>query len=170
MYLIAFFWHVTIVTLDPSCRFDRITLCVINTSNASPWNPRIPRSPSPPTPTTSKSSKMEAARPSSSQKLQSPNPYSQPSSKRKSKYDPDAIATTRSVFDDPLLAKYYAPHPSYENLHRFDPNARWTYHEEASVRRKTDYTILLWILVMFFGLNLDRGNLGTQPLIIFSMI
>jgi hypothetical protein len=79
---------------------------------------------------------------------------------RKSKYDPDAIATTRSVFDDPLLAKYYAPHPSYENLHRFDPKARWTYREEASIRRKTDYTILLWILVMFFGLNLDRGNLG----------
>ncbi|KAJ5127569.1 Major facilitator superfamily domain general substrate transporter [Penicillium atrosanguineum] len=79
---------------------------------------------------------------------------------RKAKYDLDAIATTRSVFDDPLLAKYYAPHPSYENLHRFDPNARWTYREEASIRRKTDYTILLWILVMFFGLNLDRGNLG----------
>ncbi|KAJ5313751.1 uncharacterized protein N7443_000635 [Penicillium atrosanguineum] len=78
----------------------------------------------------------------------------------KAKYDLDAIATTRSVFDDPLLAKYYAPHPSYENLHRFDPNARWTYREEASIRRKTDYTILLWILVMFFGLNLDRGNLG----------
>ncbi|KAJ6134256.1 Major facilitator superfamily domain general substrate transporter [Penicillium sp. IBT 18751x] len=79
---------------------------------------------------------------------------------RKAKNDPDAIATTRSVFDDPLLARYYTPHPAYENLHRFDPNARWTYHEEASVRRKTDYTILFWILVMFFGLNLDRGNLG----------
>jgi hypothetical protein len=79
---------------------------------------------------------------------------------RKKRVDPDAIATTRSVFDDPLLRKYYQPHPQYENLHRFDIDERWTYREEAAVRRKTDWTILLWILVMFFGLNLDRGNLG----------
>ncbi|RAO67577.1 uncharacterized protein BHQ10_003589 [Talaromyces amestolkiae] len=79
---------------------------------------------------------------------------------RKRKVDPDAIATTRSVFDDPLLRQYYQPHPQYENLHRFDIDERWTYREEAAVRRKTDWTILLWILVMFFGLNLDRGNLG----------
>ncbi|OOQ89566.1 transporter [Penicillium brasilianum] len=74
--------------------------------------------------------------------------------------NPDAIATLRSVFDDPLLAKYYQPHPKYENFSRFDPAARWTYREETAVRRKTDWTILLWILVMFFGLNLDRGNLA----------
>ncbi|KAJ5803617.1 major facilitator superfamily domain-containing protein [Penicillium pulvis] len=76
------------------------------------------------------------------------------------KNDPDATATARSVFDDPVLGKFYAPHPGYENLHRFDPQVRWTYAEEARVRRKTDWRILLWILVMFFGLNLDRGNLG----------
>lgn len=79
---------------------------------------------------------------------------------RRKRADGDAIATKRSVFDDPLLARYYWPHPEYENLHRFDPNERWTYREEAAVRRKTDWTIFLWILVMFFGLNLDRGNLG----------
>jgi hypothetical protein len=74
--------------------------------------------------------------------------------------NPDAIATVRSVFDDPLLAKYYQPHPEYENITHFDPSARWTYREETAVRRKTDWTVLLWILVMFFGLNLDRGNLA----------
>ncbi|KAJ9145139.1 MFS general substrate transporter [Pleurostoma richardsiae] len=74
--------------------------------------------------------------------------------------DLDAIATVRSVFDDPALARYYYPHPGYENLHRFDPSERWTYREERSVRRKTDWKIFLWILVMFFGLNIDRGNLG----------
>ncbi|KAK1144848.1 hypothetical protein N8T08_004861 [Aspergillus melleus] len=79
---------------------------------------------------------------------------------RKRSVDPDSIATTRSVFDDPVLAKYYQPHPQYENLHRFDPNERWTHREETAVRRKCDIKIFLWILVMFFGLNLDRGNLG----------
>ncbi|BAE57696.1 unnamed protein product [Aspergillus oryzae RIB40] len=78
----------------------------------------------------------------------------------KKSVDLDAIATTRSVFDDPNLAKYYQPHPQYENLHRFDPSERWTYREERSVRRKTDLKIFLWILVMFFALNIDRGNLG----------
>lgn len=79
---------------------------------------------------------------------------------RRRGYDPDAIATVRSVFDDPLLRKYYIPQPKYENLHRFDIEERWTYREEAKMRRKTDWSILLWILVMFFGLNLDRGNLA----------
>ncbi|KAL2130810.1 hypothetical protein VTI74DRAFT_5921 [Chaetomium olivicolor] len=81
--------------------------------------------------------------------------------KRRSRpQDLDAIATVRSVFDDPALARHYYPHPDYENLHRFDPSERWTYREERSVRRKTDWKIFVWILVMFFGLNIDRGNLG----------
>jgi hypothetical protein len=32
--------------------------------------------------------------------------------------------------------------------------------EQIAVRRKTDLKIFLRILVMFFGLNLDRGNQG----------
>jgi hypothetical protein len=79
---------------------------------------------------------------------------------RKKPVDLDAIATVRSVFDDPALAGYYAPRPDYENVHRFDPSERWTHREEQSVRRKADWKILIWILVMFFGLNLDRGNLS----------
>jgi hypothetical protein len=79
---------------------------------------------------------------------------------RKSPRDLDAIATTRSVFDDPTLAQYNQPHPEYENLHRFDPSERWSYREEQAVRRKTDLRIFSWILVMFFALNIDRGNLG----------
>lgn len=79
---------------------------------------------------------------------------------RKNVRDLDAIATVRSVYDDPALAQFYQPHSGYENLHRFDPAERWTYREERSVKRKTDWKIFLWILVMFFGLNIDRGNLG----------
>lgn len=74
--------------------------------------------------------------------------------------DLDAIATRRSVFDDPDLAKYYEPGPEYENYHRFDSTERWTYREQRSLLRKIDLKILLWVLVMFFGLNIDRGNLS----------
>ncbi|KPM43193.1 putative transporter [Neonectria ditissima] len=80
--------------------------------------------------------------------------------RRSANKDLDAIATERSVFDNPDLAQFYQPKEDYENLHRFDPNERWTHREEQAVRRKTDLKIFLWILVMFFGLNIDRGNLG----------
>lgn len=80
--------------------------------------------------------------------------------RRNTPRDLDSIATERSVFDDPNLAPFYQPPAEYENVHRFDPQERWTYREEQRVRRKTDIRIFAWILVMFFGLNIDRGNLG----------
>jgi hypothetical protein len=80
--------------------------------------------------------------------------------KRQRPRDLNAVATVRSVFDDPNLAPFYQPHPGYENLHRFDPAERWTHREEQTVVRKTDWKIFSWILVMFFALNIDRGNLG----------
>jgi hypothetical protein len=52
------------------------------------------------------------------------------------------------------------PHESYEGAHRWDPLAEWTSEEEAKVVRKADFYLLSWICLMFFGLQLDRGNIG----------
>ncbi|KAG2112311.1 allantoate permease [Suillus discolor] len=74
--------------------------------------------------------------------------------------DLDAIATRRSVFDDPGLAQYYWPNKDYENLHRFDPTARWTYREEKALVRKLDWKIMLMAAIAFSALNLDRSNIS----------
>ncbi|KAF7323734.1 Allantoate permease [Mycena kentingensis (nom. inval.)] len=74
--------------------------------------------------------------------------------------DPDAIATRRSVYDNPDLAQHYWPKADYENIHRFDPNARWTYKEEQDLLRKIDWKVMLWAAISFSALNLDRSNIN----------
>ncbi|KIJ61406.1 hypothetical protein HYDPIDRAFT_96568 [Hydnomerulius pinastri MD-312] len=74
--------------------------------------------------------------------------------------DPDAIGTKRSVFDDEHLAPHYWPKKDYENIHRFDPAARWTYREEWAVVRKIDWKIMVMAAIAFSSLNLDRSNIN----------
>ncbi|KAB8071673.1 MFS transporter [Aspergillus leporis] len=58
------------------------------------------------------------------------------------------------------LASVTTPHESFEGYHRFDPSASWTAKEERAIIFKTDLLLLSWVCVMFFGLQLDRGNLS----------
>ncbi|THV06580.1 MFS general substrate transporter [Dendrothele bispora CBS 962.96] len=78
--------------------------------------------------------------------------------KRSKKLDLDSIATQPSVFDDPSTAEIYRPPSQYENAHRFDPDARWTWREEKALVRKIDIRIMIWAATMFFSLDLDRNN------------
>ncbi|KAI1847153.1 hypothetical protein JX265_011829 [Neoarthrinium moseri] len=78
----------------------------------------------------------------------------------KKTYDPYSIATLPSVFDVPDVAPQYQPRDDWENLHRFDPSARWTWEEEFKVIRKMDFRIMSWCMIMFMAMELDRANLS----------
>ena len=97
---------------------------------------------------------------------------------RRTRRDPDSIATQPSVFDDPATLELYRPPPVYESAHRFDPFARWTWREETvstnaekpdyradqpppqPLVRKIDLYIMVWAWIMFFALDLDRANIS----------
>ncbi|KAF4122228.1 Major Facilitator Superfamily [Geosmithia morbida] len=82
--------------------------------------------------------------------------------RKKDSMDLDGIATQPSIWDSENVEEYKKSyiHPQWENWASFDPSFRWTWREERSVRRKVDWTILLWAFVMFACLNVHRDNIS----------
>lgn len=68
-----------------------------------------------------------------------------------------------SQADEVSLNKYYVPIDTYEGKHRYNAEATWSKEEEKSLIRKLDLRVCAWCCLMFFALQLDRGNI-TQAL------
>ncbi|KAJ9157056.1 MFS general substrate transporter [Coniochaeta hoffmannii] len=67
---------------------------------------------------------------------------------------------TGDVFAQGGQQQFYEPIAEYEGRHRYDPTAQWTEAEEKRLVRRLDYKICSWVCLMFFALQLDRGNIS----------
>ncbi|KAF9895354.1 hypothetical protein FE257_000258 [Aspergillus nanangensis] len=79
-----------------------------------------------------------------------------------SQYEDSIDGHGNNPFADPEVAERYAlvyEKAQYECRHVFDPTLTWTAQEEKKLVRKLDWHVCLWACVMFFGLQVDRGNL-----------
>lgn len=70
---------------------------------------------------------------------------------------------TRNPFLDPVVAAHWRKvyeEADYECRAVFDPSVTWTEEEEKAIIRKIDFRACAWAIVMFFALQVDRGNLS----------
>ncbi|KAH8698633.1 putative pantothenate transporter [Talaromyces proteolyticus] len=70
--------------------------------------------------------------------------------------------TSHNIFSDPEILAHYTSiyeEAKYECRHLLDPNLRWSEEEERKVVLKLDWHVCLWACIMFFALQIDRGNL-----------
>ncbi|KAF2005054.1 MFS general substrate transporter [Amniculicola lignicola CBS 123094] len=75
------------------------------------------------------------------------------------------VAKTRideSGSETDVEPKHARAHPiaKYEGMHRYDPKFEWEPTEEKRIVRKIDKRICTWVCLMFFALQLDRGNIS----------
>ncbi|ROV93035.1 hypothetical protein VPNG_09418 [Cytospora leucostoma] len=54
----------------------------------------------------------------------------------------------------------YKPIAEYEGAHRYDPLFEWDPKEERKLIRKIDIKVCAFVCLMFFALQLDRGNIA----------
>ncbi|KAI9838987.1 MAG: hypothetical protein M1819_004195 [Sarea resinae] len=66
----------------------------------------------------------------------------------------------RTTFETAGLKEHFEPIDSYEGKHRWDPDFQWEPQEEKKLVRKLDLRICSWVCLMFFALQLDRGNIS----------
>ena len=77
--------------------------------------------------------------------------------------DEDGEALRKNPFLDPDVAEHWAAvyeKSQYESRHAFDPSFTWSEEEERKLVRRLDWRVCFWACVMFFGLQVDRGNLA----------
>ncbi|KAH1823556.1 hypothetical protein KXW04_007489 [Aspergillus fumigatus] len=72
--------------------------------------------------------------------------------------EPRRYKNADSAFDTSEDPRYYKPIPTYEGIHRWDPDFEWTEEEEKRLIRKIDLRVCTFACVTFFALQLDRGN------------
>ncbi|KAL8735844.1 MAG: hypothetical protein Q9181_002673 [Wetmoreana brouardii] len=58
------------------------------------------------------------------------------------------------------LEQFYIPIDTYEGRHRYDPRATWAPEEERALIRRLDLRVCAYCCLMFFCLQLDRGNIS----------
>ncbi|KAK6580988.1 hypothetical protein PZA11_006476 [Diplocarpon coronariae] len=71
-------------------------------------------------------------------------------------------AYRKNPFLNPDVAEHWATvyeESQYECRAEFDPTFTWTDEEERKLVRRLDGRVCFWACVMFFGLQVDRGNL-----------
>lgn len=96
---------------------------------------------------------------------------------------PSEESLSTNIFADPEVCAHYVAlyeKAKYEGRHVFDPTLTWTISEEKTLIRKIDWNACLWAVsqalivagsalltaglklqcIMFFGLQVDRGNLA----------
>ncbi|KAK1762503.1 MFS permease [Phialemonium atrogriseum] len=77
--------------------------------------------------------------------------------------DDEVYDTSKNPFKDPAVAEHWRKvydAAKYECRFVFDPEIEWSEEEEKKLVRKLDMRVCLWACVMFFALQVDRGNLA----------